>query len=244
MQPLIALTVGEIINARYPWTPISQGQTHTYIDAVLRAGGVPFLVPLIDDENKLRQLYEISDGLLFCGGNDIGPRHYGMESSDLTEGISPARDKQELAMLSWALADNKSVFGICRGMQLINVALKGSLHQDIAAKLPSADDHLASANQEDFRHIAHSLSVKPDSRLAKILGSQQIKTNSLHHQSVDKLGSGLIVTAQSEDGVVEALELPSKKFVLGIQSHPEALEAKIEPQWRKLFKAFVDSTKP
>ncbi len=241
MSPFIAVTAGEVINNSHPWAPIVQGQSCTYINAVLRAGGIPFSVPLVNDETILRRIYDQCAGLLLSGGNDIDPACYRATVSPKTEGICPARDKQELQLLAWALADDKPVLGICRGMQMINVYLGGSLYQDVLADVPAAKNHEISAHNKNFHHIAHRLHIEPDSRLAAILAVDAIDTNALHHQAVHKLGKDLIVTAHAEDGVIEALELPGKRFVIGVQSHPEALEAEAEPLWQRLFTAFIDS---
>ena len=243
MQPLIAITAGEVINKGYAWTPVVYGQFHTYTDAVVRAGGIPVIVPIIDDEAMLRRLYDQCHGLLLAGGNDLDPVVYRADKSSLTRSLSPRRDKQEAQLFKWALADDKPIFGICRGMQVMNVALGGSLHQDLATNLPNAHNHEASADHKKFHHLAHQLQLKPGSRLAQVLGSTTIPTNSLHHQAIDRLGDGLVAVGWAEDDVIEAVELPGKRFVVGVQSHPEALEAKTEQLWRKLFVEFVDSTK-
>ena len=248
MQPLIAITVSEITNNDETWLPTVYGQFRTYTDAVIRAGGAPFVVPLTDDETVLRRLYEQCDGLLLPGGNDLDPATYSRPSSSnkvnpsthpqLTI-ISPRRDRQEIQLLKWALQDDKPVLGICRGMQLINVALDGSLLADINVDLPSANNHEANIRKKDFHQPAHRLRLTAGSQLAAVLGTDTIDTNSLHHQAVHKLGRGLVAAAHAEDGVIEAIELPGKRFVIGVQSHPEALEAETEPLWRQLFQAFV-----
>lgn len=245
MQPVIAITVGEVININTGevWTPIVYGQFHTYTDAVVRAGGAPFIVPLVDDEVVLRRLYEQCDGLLLSGGHDLDQDTYNAPSPQVKINVSPRRDKQEIQLVKWALDDNKPILGICRGMQLINVALGGSLHQDIDVDLPKSRNHQASIDHKNFQHLAHQLKIKPDSQLADILGTNIVAANALHHQAISKLGNDLVATAHAEDGVIEAIELPSKSFVIGVQSHPEALEAKTEPLWRKLFKAFIGSAK-
>ncbi|MEK7059383.1 MAG: gamma-glutamyl-gamma-aminobutyrate hydrolase family protein [Patescibacteria group bacterium] len=241
MLPLIAVTAGEIIDHAFPWAPVAYGKAHTYTDAVIRAGGVPFLVPLIDDIKSLRRLYEACDGLMFSGGNDIDPMTYNAKPSPHSLKPSPRRDEQEIQLFKWALEDNKPVLGICRGMQLMNVALGGSLYQDIGNDVSAKHNHNGSADQKDFCHLVHKLKINEDSQLAAIMGASSIRTNGLHHQAVCELGKGLVVTARAEDDLIEALELPNKNFVIGVQSHPEALESDTEPQWRKLFEAFVDS---
>lgn len=243
MQPLIAISAGLFVDKDYDWTPLVYGQFHTYSDAVIRAGGIPIIVPLIDDLSMLRKLYEQCDGLLLPGGNDLDPSAYEAEMSSLVRKPSPRRDKQETQLLKWAIEGDKPVLGICRGMQLINTALGGSLHQDISTNITAAHNHEASTHQKSFGRLAHKLKIKPGSRLAQALGTETVDTNTLHHQAVDRLGEGLVVTAQAEDGVIEAIELSGKRFVVGVQSHPEALEAKTEQLWRKLFIGFVDSAK-
>jgi putative glutamine amidotransferase len=243
MQPLIAITAGEVINKGYAWTPVVYGQFHTYTDAVVRAGGIPIIVPIIDNELMLRKLYDQCDGLLMAGGNDLDPVVYRADKSSLTRSLSPRRDKQETQLFKWAVADDKPVLGICRGLQVMNVALGGSLHQDIKANVQNSHNHEASADHKNFHHIAHKLKLQPGSRLARILGTTTIPANTLHHQAIDRLGKDLVVAARAEDDIIEAIELPAKRFVIGVQSHPEALEAKTEQQWRKLFAEFVNSAK-
>ncbi len=244
MPPLIAVTAGKIVDHAAPWAPVAYGKAHTYTDSIIHAGGVPFLVPIIDDLSLLRRLYDTCDGLMFSGGHDLEPKAYGADPSPRTLEAHPERDEQEIQLLKWAIEDNKPVLGICRGMQLINVALGGTLHQHISDDLPDADNHEASADRQDFNHLIHTLKISEDSQLAAIMGADNIKTNGLHHQAVCDLGNGLVATAHAEDGIIEAIELPDKRFVVAVQSHPEALESGAEPEWAKLFKAFVDcSTK-
>lgn len=245
MKPVIAITAGEVINfeSGKAWTPIMYGQFHTYTDAVVRAGGAPFVLPLVDNEAVMRKLYEQCDGLLLSGGHDLDILGESKKSSGarlkIKVGTSPRRDKQEIQMLKWAVADDKPVLGICRGCQLINVALGGTLHHHIPDDLPAASNHELSIDKQDIKHIAHRLKIEPNSQLAKILGTTEIAANALHHQAINDLGDGLVITARAEDGIVEAIELPGKRFIIGVQSHPEALEESAEPHWRTLFEAFV-----
>ena len=198
------------------------------------------MIPIFEDEAALRQLYEQCRGLLLSGGDDVSPEIYGAELSEHTKQTSPARDHQEVQLIKWAMEDDKPLLGICRGMQLLNVALGGSLHQDILSAMPGVQDHEMSAIQKDFKHIVHTLKLKPNSHLARILGTTEIQTNALHHQAIDRLGDGLKVAANAEDGIIEAIELPSRKFVIGVQSHPESLDKQIDI-WFKLFKAFISA---
>ena len=246
MPPIIAITVGEIIDYETGklWTPTIYGQSHTYTNAVVQAGGAPFIVPLVDDERVLRRLYEQTAGLLLSGGHDLEPAAYNSTRVHPKLITSPRRDKQEIQMVKWALADDKPILGICRGLQLLNVALGGTLYQDLKDDLPAAQDHTTNIVKKDFRHLAHQLTIEPSSELAKILGQKHIKTNTLHHQAINMLGEGLVATAHAEDGIIEAVELPGKRFVIGVQSHPEALEAETETTWRQLFQAFVRSAGP
>lgn len=243
MQPLIGVTAGEIINKQYPWAPVTYGQSRTYIDAVIHAGGIPVILPLSEDEQVLRKLYKRCDGLLFSGGNDIDPAVYHQKRRTETADVSRRRDDQEIALIKWALADDKPVLAICRGMQLLNVARGGTLYQHIPDDLPAAGNHTISTERKTVTDLTHTLSVEPDSRLEKLVGPSGLKTNAHHHQAVRELGSGLVVTARAEDDVVEGLEIPGMRFVVAVQSHPESLEAEAEPRWRGLFEGFVAAAK-
>jgi putative glutamine amidotransferase len=245
MRPIIGITAGEVVNHDYPLAPIVQGQQFTYVEAVVRAGGVPIILPLVGDTDVLQRLYKLCDGILFSGGNDIDPDLYGAVPSAHTKQVARHRDKQEAQLLKWTLKDDKPLLGICRGMQLLNVTLGGSLYQDIAADLPNAESHFIElyADRDREHHIAHQLRIKPGTKMADILGIETLDTNAYHHQAIKHLGNGLVATAWADDDVVEGIELPGKRFVIGVQSHPESLEADIEPHWRVLFSAFIEAAK-
>lgn len=238
MKPVIGITCGEVVNLKEDWAPVVYGQRHTYVDAVVRAGGVPVILPLIADEKGLRELYDICDGLLFAGGNDIGPEGYGEKALPETVDVSPKRDTQEMRLLQWAFADEKPVLGICRGMQALNVARGGSLYQDILTQVKGASNHRESYDKRDFAYVAHVVRLQPDSFLATCMQAENLETNTLHHQAVKDCGEGVVPVAWTEDDVIEAIEVPELPFAVGVQAHPEALEA-TQPEWRKLFKAFV-----
>jgi putative glutamine amidotransferase len=242
MKPLIGITAGEIKNKLYPWGPIVYGQCHTYVDAVIRAGGVPVILPITDDFSVLRALSDKLDALLLSGGNDINPTLYGEDPYETTIDMSDLRDRTEVFLLQESLKRNKPILGICRGMQLLNVVCGGSLYQDIKHDIPEASNHRSSLEAEDYKSLSHGIKFKPESKISKALDAEFIKANSLHHQTVKELGKDLIAVGWSEDGLIEAIEMTNEQFVIGIQAHPEALENDVEPEWQKLFTAFIAAT--
>jgi putative glutamine amidotransferase len=240
MKPLIGITTGEIVNPVEPWAPLPYGQKRTYSDAIIAAGGIPVLIPFMP-EAELKNLYLRLDGILFAGGNDLNPELYGEDTHPLTVKVSPARDRVETMLMGWALADNKPLFAICRGFQLLNVHLGGSLYQDLSLQLTGVSDHELSLHEEDYTLIAHHLKVLPESLLSKLINSTEIDANSRHHQGIKVQAESLRAVAWSEDGVVEALEHPNKSFVLGVQCHPESLYQSDE-KWASVFQAFIKSS--
>lgn len=237
LLPLIGISCG--IFHDLAWCPPSFGHRRTYSDAIVQAGGVPLLVPPLDDSSVLRAAYERVDGVLLSGGGDIAPEHYGEAPHAALGAVDPLRDQAELMLTRWAIADGKPLLGICRGIQVVNVALGGTLYQDIGAQYAATLDHSVSYKQEDWTYAAHELQLAPDSRLATALGVTRLTTNSLHHQALKDLAPGLRPVAWAPDGVVEAVELTGPQFVLGVQGHPEALQAQADERWQGLFRAFV-----
>jgi putative glutamine amidotransferase len=204
-------------------------------------GGVPWMIPLFDDDlPTLRAIYERLDGLLIPGGVDMDPRQYGDTILPECGNLDPARDRVELQLAKWAIEDGKPVLGLCRGLQIINVARGGTLWQDLETQRPELVKHDYFPTQGFARqHLAHPVTLEPASRLATLLdGPDTIMVNSMHHQAVRTLGDGLQVTARSPDGVVEALELPGDAFTIGVQWHPEVFEM-TDPHTRHLFGGFI-----
>lgn len=239
MKPLIGISCGTFYDR--DWCPPSFGHRQTYVDAVLRAGGAPMLIPPVQDEVTLRALYERLDGVLFAGGGDIAPTHYGDMPHEKLGMIDPLRDGAELPMARWAVAEGKPVLGICRGVQVINVALGGTLYQDIPSQIETDLHHNLSYEREDWTHMAHPIRIAPDSRLARLIGAENLEINSLHHQAVRQIAPGLRAVAWAPDGVIEALESTDGAFIIGVQCHPEALQGQADTRWRALFSAFVES---
>jgi putative glutamine amidotransferase len=202
------------------------------------------MIPLIaDDVATLREIYEHLDGLLIPGGVDMDPQTYGEPVTPLCGTIDPARDATELQLVRWAAADGLPVLGLCRGAQVINVALGGSLYQDIASEVPGAEPHdLYPTKGFERTHLAHAVDVLAGSRLRDALGESKAPVNSMHHQSVKRLGEGLVISATAPDGVVEAVEgTRNDAFLVGVQWHPEVFEPG-QPGARNLMRDFVAAT--
>lgn len=242
-RPTIGLTTQTLhsIDGIPPALPSSWVMNQRYFLAATMVGGVPWMVPLFDDDlPTLRAIYERLDGVLIPGGVDMDPRQYGQEVLPETGNLDPARDRVELQLTKWAIEDGKPVLGLCRGLQIINVARGGTLWQDLATQMPEAVKHDYFPPQGYARqHLAHTVTVDDSSKLSQLLDAPgEIMVNSMHHQSVQELGDGLVVTARAPDGVIEAIELPGPEFVVGVQWHPEVFEM-TDPHTRHLFGGFI-----
>jgi putative glutamine amidotransferase len=213
-----------------------------YARAVAHAGGIPVLIPSLADLPDASAIAGWMDGLLLAGGSDLDPSLYGEAPVPESSASDPERDRLELALVRLALDQDLPIFGVCRGLQVLNVARGGSLYQHVPAERPSNIDH-EQAGQPKRTHIAHGISVEPGSRLASILGDELTVTgvNSFHHQAAKRLGEGLKVTAVAEDGIIEAVEMADSPFVLAVQYHPEELVVS-DSGSRRLFSAFVQAS--
>lgn len=240
-KPLIGITTGEIINALHPWSPVTYGQSHTYSDVVVRAGGVPVLIPITKQQAALAEIYERLDGLLLAGGNDINPALYHQEIR-LAVDISDVRDNVEVSLATWAKHDKKPILGICRGMHLLNVLGGGTLYQDIQAENPKASNHEQSSHEQNIEFLAHKLHILEGTRLSEILKTTSVAANSHHHQAIEKLAPSLVAAAWAEDKTIEAVETNvSDQFMVGVQCHPESLH-EVAPEWDRLFSAFIQAS--
>jgi putative glutamine amidotransferase len=204
----------------------------SYSDAVAAAGGAPLLLPPAPAD-ALGRVLDLLDGIIFPGGLDVDPSHYGENRHDTVE-VDEVLDGLELELARRAVAEELPTLGICRGQQLLNVALGGSLVQD----LPSDGIAHPQSARERRDTLAHRIEVAPASRLAEIFGSAAFDVNSFHHQAVRQLGRGLRAVAWSPDGVVEGFESDDHPWLLAVQFHPEDLVGFHEPS-RRLFGAFV-----
>ena len=232
--PIIGVTTGRIAG--------ENGQTDqfaaplSYLDTILRAGGIPLLIPACLDETQLRAAFARLDGILFTGGADVNPELFNGLPHPRVYGIDEDRDRSEMTLVHLSVDEHKPFLGICRGIQVINVALGGTLYTDIA-------DQMSGASRHDFypnlprNTLAHEITVEPASRLAAVLDGTHFMVNSLHHQGLQRVAPGLRVTAHAADGLVEAVEIADHPFGLAVQWHPEWLQEHA-PQ-RAIFQQFI-----
>lgn len=207
-----------------------------YIRSIEKAGGVPILLPLIEDPQDILRMLDLIEGLLLIGGPDVDPHEFGEEPHPKLGTIDVAGDRVELALTRGALDRDLPILAICRGIQLLNVAAGGTLYQDIASQIPDALKHSQRTTEP---YVTHRISITEGSLMYSIFGASEIRVNSYHHQSVKDPAPGFRTTAVADDTVVEAIESTRHRFVLGVQCHPERLWEKY-PEFLKLFTAFLE----
>ena len=210
-----------------------------YMECVKQAGGLPVMLPLASDMSLITVIARIVDGVLFAGGQDISPDLYGQKNSGLCNEICKERDDMETVLFSEVVLNmDKPVFGICRGLQLFNAVLGGTLYQDIPSQLDGATrvDH---RQKTPMTGTCHTVIISAGSPLSALLATGKIEVNSSHHQGIHKLSDKLSAMAVAEDGLIEAACMPGKDFVWAVQWHPEYTPH--EASSRKLFGAFVEA---
>lgn len=212
-----------------------------YVRAVARAGGIPVLIPIGIQVEELPVLCERLDGILFAGGGDVDPSLYGGELMDNFYEVDLERDELEIELTRIAVKEGIPFLGICRGIQVVNVALGGNLIPDIASYNPKALQH-PYVEGDAFNKIMHTVSIHPGTILSGILGQDELNVNSLHHQAALEPGEGLVVSAIAPDGVIEGLELPDHPFGINVQWHPEWIYDDQEHA-RKLFTSFIEKAR-
>ena len=211
--------------------------SQAYVNAILQAGGVPVLIPSAVVNDGWRSLYSRLDGILFSGGGDISLDHFKGEPHPRIEEIEPERDRVELNLLQAAVSDGKPFLGICRGCQLLNVGLGGTLYTHIPDQLPGALDHSYPGNMRTV--LVHEVKIEERTKIADVLGEPLIKVYSLHHQGLKDIPASLRVAGYAPDGLVEAIELADHPFGMAVQWHPEWLTD--QPSTRSLFRRFVET---
>lgn len=247
-RPLIAVPTQTLqaIDGIPEGIPHSWVMNHRYFTALSLAGAAPFMVPLLrreEDEAALREIYERCDGVFLAGGVDVDPLSYHEDRLDVCGSTDADRDAIELLFTRWAMAEGKPVLGVCRGMQIINVACGGSLLQDVEAQRERAIKHDYFPTQgfaRDF--LAHEAEVRANTRLHAIFAAQAIMVNSMHHQGIKQLGDHLVPSVIAPDGLIEGLEGSNGKYLVGVQWHPEMLIER-DAGTQRLFGSFIDAAR-
>lgn len=229
LKKLIGVTTSTSYNASTVFSV-----NRDYPEALIRAGAVPVMLPVSENEEVLREYSKRLDGLLIIGGCDIAPELYGQKNRSCIE-PDPVRDRAECFLARAFVGTDKPVLGICRGAQLLNCAFGGTMIQDIGEEIPGSLQH---ARNDRPGEAVHRVRIVKDSLLYQILGKEEIGVNSRHHQAADRIGEGFLVCAEAEDGVTESIWMPEKGFVLGVQWHPETMAA-VHAEMQCIFDRFV-----
>ncbi len=232
MKPLIGITTNLSTNTYGQLLVMLQ---QSYVRAIMQAGGVPVLIPSSIAEDGWDALYARLDGILLSGGGDIALDHFTGDPHPRIDDVDPARDSVELKLVHAAAEDGKPFLGICRGCQVMNVALGGTLYTHIPDQLPGALDHSYPGNMRTV--LVHQVKIEEGTHIAEIYGEPLIKVNSLHHQGLKDIAPSVRVAGYAPDGLVEAIELPDHPFGLAVQWHPEWLTD--QEGTRNLFRKFV-----
>ncbi len=206
-----------------------------YLNAIVKSGALSYTLPVTHDEHILRAYLQSVDGLVLSGGGDVEPCYYGEERIPECGENEGLRDEMELTLCRLALEMDIPTLGVCRGLQVMNIALGGTLHQHLE-NTPFHQQH------DKAREEVHAVRIEKGTLLHQILQKDETRVNTRHHQGVKRLAEGLLVNGVAEDGLVEAFELPGKQFFLGVQWHPESLFEHYEDA-RKIFAAFVAAVK-
>lgn len=243
-RPVIGIAT-QTLEAIPPELPNCWIMGQRYVNALRSAGAVPWLIPLIpDDLDTLREIYARLDGIFLTGGVDVDPRNYGEIKAEYCGRIDPPRDAVEIQLIRWTMMDRKPILAVCRGIQVMNVAMGGSLYQDVSKQLPSAikHDYFPTKENPSRDYLAHTIEVNKNSRLGELLGPTPLPVNSMHHQAIKELAPGLAVTARAPDGIIEAVEGTDDQYLVAVQWHPEEL-ADRDAGMKRLFTSFVEASK-
>lgn len=206
-----------------------------YMKGIEQAGGIPLMLPLTSDEENLQQLAEELDGFLYAGGQDISPNLYAQRRSRMCGQCCHERDEMETILFRMVYEQDKPLLGICRGIQCINVVMGGTLYQDLPSEHSSDTEH---HQIPPYDVPVHSVKIIGDSPLYKLLKKETLMVNSYHHQAILTLAPKVSAMAVSEDGLIEAVCVPKKRFIWGIQWHPE-LSCLVDENSRKIFSEFI-----
>lgn len=239
-RPIIGLTTYRKLVGQTSPTPY-MALMPSYIEAVSAAGGIPVLIPMGLDVDALRALLSQLDGLVLTGGGDIAGEHYQSEHEEFIFDVDADRDRVELFLAREALAQQMPLLAICRGHQLLNVAMGGTLYEDVMEWMPGAIKH-DFFNTYPRNHKAHPVAIVPGSKLAMTLGRHEAQVNSLHHQGIRDLAPGLAAAAHAPDGLIEGVEAVEHPYAVGVQWHPENLYTD-DPVMLSLFRGLVHAAR-
>ena len=236
-KPVRACTVAVTASIRPDGDTSRVRLTAAYVTALENAGLIPLIVPPLLSTDAAAAVLGSVAGLVLTGGEDVDPARYGEKRHEKVRNVNPARDAAEVALIMEAQERGTPVLAICRGIQILNVALGGTLVQDISSQCETNIEH----DDEGARNSrSHEISVEPASLIAKAIGAEHVTVNSFHHQSVKSVAEGMRVTARSPDGIIEGLESTDEDWwVMAVQWHPEEMTDAAEPWDRGLFKAFA-----
>jgi len=212
-----------------------------YVQAIEDAGGISVLIPYVQSLSELDNILERLDGILLPGGSDIQPFYYREDPRVELISVNPQLDELEFALTQYALQKDLPILGICRGLQLLNVALGGTLYQDVQQERTRSMQHLYPDHPRSA--LIHDISLDPQSRMAELLKATQFAVNSIHHQAVKEPGTGVQVVGWAEDNTPEAIEVEGHRFVMGLQCHPEEIYQQV-PACARFFQAFVSACLP
>ncbi|MBE6895998.1 MAG: gamma-glutamyl-gamma-aminobutyrate hydrolase family protein [Ruminococcaceae bacterium] len=211
----------------------------TYVKTVECLGGIPIVIPYTDNESTLTKFTDICDGFIFTGGADVDPKHYGEEKKETCGVIQQYRDDLELRIFNVIIKKQKPIIAICRGIQIVNVALGGTLYQDIPTEKPSDIFH---QQKEPKFAMSHDVEILKGTPLHSLIGAERMQANSFHHQAIKTLGKDLEIMATADDGIIEAVYLKSDRYLRAYQWHPERIWAEDELN-RRIFEDFISVCK-
>lgn len=237
-KPIIGISGSIIIDGSGSFAGYRRSYVNEdYVKSVIKNGGIPYIIPMSNDVEVIREQIGHVDGLILSGGHDVAPKYYNQEPNTKLGGILPERDEFDFKLIEFAKEKNIPILGICRGLQILNVYHGGSLYQDLSLDKNSNIKH----DQVTSPTVTtHSLDLVDGTILKSLLKKDTIMVNSFHHQIIDVLADDFVASAYSKDGVVEAIENPSYKFMIGVQWHPEMLHV-VEEEMNLIFKKFMEN---
>lgn len=205
------------------------------------AGGIPIVLSYLSSSSDIDQIIEQLDGLYLTGGDDIDPIHFNEEPHQKLGAFNPKRDVFEIEITKKMLSKDKPVLGVCKGAQIINLAVGGDMYQDIYAQI---DDGLLQHKQKTSNYVAiHEIELLKGSLIHRLVGQENIRVNSFHHQANRRVGEGFVISGIAKDGVVEVVESMKHRFALGVQWHPEMMAVVGDDSSKKIFQGFISACK-